>query len=173
MSARITPFTAADRDWLVARHGALYAEAEGFDDTFAPLVKDILDAFLADHDPAVEAGWIARDGDTRLGSIFCMRGDVPGAAKLRLFLVEPLARGTGIGRRLLDRMMTFAQDAGYDRIRLWTHESHRAACALYVRAGFACTASRPVRSFGQDLVEQTWEIALGPPAPLASGGARV
>jgi GNAT superfamily N-acetyltransferase len=95
-----------------------------------------------------------------LGSIFCVQSGEPGIAKLRLFLLEPEARGRGLGQRLLDACLGFAADRGYRRMRLWTHESHRAACALYVKNGFDCVASRPVRSFGQDLVEQTWERDL-------------
>ncbi len=89
-----------------------------------------------------------------------MRSGQEGVAKLRLFLLEPEARGRGLGQRLLDACLGFARAAGYRRLELWTHESHRAACALYARNGFRLVGSRPVRSFGQDLVEQTWEIPL-------------
>jgi len=149
-----------DAGWLIQRHAELYAQEAGFDTTFEPLVARILADFLDTHDPARECGWIARAGDRRLGSIFCVQGPVPDAAKLRLFLLEPDARGIGLGQRLLDRCMGFAKAAGYARMALWTHESHRAACALYARNGFACVASRPVHSFGQDLVEQEWARAL-------------
>ncbi|NKX43436.1 GNAT family N-acetyltransferase [Roseicyclus persicicus] len=145
-----------DAGWLVMRHAELYAAEEGFDATFEPLVARILAEFLDGHDPARERGWIARAGDRRLGSIFCVRGPAPGLAKLRLFLLEPDARGIGLGQRLLDTCMGFARGAGYARMTLWTHESHRAACALYARNGFACTRSVPVVSFGRDLVEQEW-----------------
>ena len=83
----ITPFAPEDLDWLVARHQELYTRDEGFDDTFGPLVRSILEAFLADHDPDCEAGWIARAGEERLGSIFCVRHDAT-RAKLRLFLLK-------------------------------------------------------------------------------------
>ena len=151
----LRPFEPSDTDWLVERHGTLYARDDGFDDTFAPLVRSILDAYCAAHDPACEQGWIATEGDRRLGSIFCVRLDAE-TAKLRLFLLVPEARGKGVGRRLLDQCMGFARDTGYTGMQLWTHESHRAACALYSRVGWTLTESRPVRSFGQDLVEQTW-----------------
>ena len=146
--------TEADAVWLVARHADLYARDEGFDDTFAPLVADIVADFFAHHDPQRERGWIA-EGDRRLGSIFCVRLDDE-TAKLRLFLLEPEVRGLGFGRRLLATCTGFAKAAGYRRMTLWTHESHRAACRLYAADGFACVESRPVRSFGCDLVEQTW-----------------
>lgn len=148
-------FRPEDTDWLVEQHGVQYARDEGFDDTFGPLVRDILEAFNADHDPACERGWIAERAGQRLGSIFCVRLDEE-TAKLRLFLLVPEARGQGAGRMLLERCMGFARDAGYVGMQLWTHESHRAACALYARTGWTLTASEPVHSFGQDLVEQTW-----------------
>jgi GNAT superfamily N-acetyltransferase len=145
-----------DAGWLVMRHGELYAEEAGFDASFEPLVARILADFLEHHHPARERGWIARAGERRLGSIFCVQGPAPDTAKLRLFLLEPEARGIGLGQRLLDACMGFASEAGYARMTLWTHESHAAACRLYARNGFSCTASKPVRSFGQDLVEQEW-----------------
>lgn len=149
-----------DAGWLIQRHGELYAEEAGFDATFEPLVARILADFLDAHDPLRERGWIARAGERRLGSIFCVRGPAPDTAKLRLFLLEPEARGIGLGQRLLDACMGFARGAGYARMTLWTHESHRAACALYARNGFACVASKPVHNFGQDLVEQEWQRDL-------------
>lgn len=149
----------SDAAWITARHAALYARDDGFDASFAPLVADILAAFFAAHDPLRETGWIACRGDERLGSIFCVASP-DGTAKLRLFLVEPVARGTGLAQTMLDSCMAFARSASYAHMRLWTHESHRAACRLYARNGFALMHSHPVRSFGQDLIEQTWERAL-------------
>ncbi len=152
-------FDASDADWLVALHGDLYAKAEGFDDTFGPLVADIIADYLTHRDPRCERGWVAvRDGD-RLGSIFCVKGP-DGWAKLRMFLIHPAARGQGLGRRMLDLCLRYARDCNYAGLTLWTHESHRAACALYQAAGLRVVASRPVHSFGQDLVEQTWQIAF-------------
>ncbi|MDM8165004.1 GNAT family N-acetyltransferase [Roseovarius sp.] len=155
----IRPITPGDADWIVARHGALYAQEAGFDDTFGKLVAEIVANFVASHDPAGEQGWVAEKDGRRLGCIFCVRLEEE-TAKLRLFLVEPEARGTGLGRRLLETCLGFAKDCGYRRLKLWTHESHRAACALYRARGFACESSVPVRSFGQDLVEQSWSIDL-------------
>ncbi|MAU44303.1 MAG: GNAT family N-acetyltransferase [Yangia sp.] len=155
----LTPYTPADRPWLVEAHGRLYAEAEGFDQSFPRLVDDILQGFKAAHDPTCEHGWIARDAGQPLGSIFCVRQEDE-TAKLRLFLLLPEARGKGLGQRLLDRCMGFAREAGYRRMTLWTHESHRAACALYARNGFSCLRSTPVQNFGVALVEQQWERPL-------------
>ena len=145
-----------DAGWLIMRHAESYAGDDGFDDTFEPLVARILADFLAGHDPARARGWIARVGGRRLGSIFCVEGPAPDTAKLRLFYLEPEARGLGLGRRMLGECLGFARAAGYRRMTLWTHESHRAACALYAAAGFSCVRSGPVRSFGVDLVEQEW-----------------
>ncbi|MDA8747387.1 GNAT family N-acetyltransferase [Litoreibacter sp.] len=152
-------FEAGDAAWVAQRHGVLYAEHDGFDDSFEPLVASILAKFLTDHDPALERGWVAWEGEKRVGCIFCVKLDA-GTAKLRMFLLEPVMRGRGLGKRLLAQCIGFAREAGYQSMTLRTHESHAAACALYARNGFACVESKKVRSFGQDLVEQTWTTAL-------------
>jgi DNA-binding MarR family transcriptional regulator/GNAT superfamily N-acetyltransferase len=148
-----------DAGWVISRHGALYARDEGYDASFEALVAEILAGFLRQHDPARERGWIAEAQGRRLGSIFCFRDD-DRTARLRLFLVEPEARGSGLGPRLLDACTGFAAAAGYRRMVLWTHESHRAALRLYARSGWRMTWTRPARSFGQDVVEQEWEREL-------------
>jgi len=155
----IRDFAPSDLDWLVDRHQDLYTADEGFDQTFGPLVRSILEDFVARHDPACEAGWIAEDDGTRLGSIFCVRHDVR-TAKLRLFLLVPEARGLGLGSRLLAHCMDFARSVGYGGMTLWTHESHEAACRLYARRGWLLRDSRPVTSFGRQLVEQTWTFSF-------------
>jgi Sortase and related acyltransferases len=155
----LSPFTATDADWLIARHGALYAEEEGFDASFEALVAQIVADFLAHKQPGREEGWIAwRDGQ-RLGSIFVVEEDAA-TAKLRLVLLEPASRGTGLAQRMLETAMDFARGAGYGVMRLWTHESHRAAGRLYARNGFRLVESEAKRSFGQDVVAQTWERDL-------------
>lgn len=159
-SVMVDSLRVGDAGWLIMRHAELYASDEGFDEAFEPLVARILANFLEKHDPSRERGWIARAGSTRLGSIFCVQGPEPDTAKLRLFLLEPRARGVGLGRRLLDACVSFAREAGYRQMVLWTHESHTAACALYARSGFVCVRSKPVYSFGQDLIEQKWERPL-------------
>lgn len=155
----IRGFTAGDRDWLIEQHRVNYARDEGFDESFGVLVAQILDDFLARHDPVRERGWIAWEGDQRLGSIFCVTLEEE-VAKLRLFLLTPKARGKGLGRRMLETCMGFAREAGYARMTLWTHESHRAAGALYARAGWTLNSAEPVVSFGMPLVEQHWSISL-------------
>lgn len=155
----LRPFHTRDAPWLVEQHGRLYALAEGFNHTFAPLVASILDEFLVSHDPARERGWIAEREGERIGSIFCVSQD-RNTAKLRLFLLVPQARGLGLGKRLLETCMSFARAAGYREMVLWTHESHKAACALYKATGWQLLDSKPVHSFGVDLVEQSWRIQL-------------
>lgn len=150
-------FDASDAGWLAAQHGALYARDEGFDCSFEGLVAGILDEFIRAHDPSCERGWIAEENGQRLGSIFCVRLDET-TAKLRLFLLTPAARGKGLGRRLLDTCMSYAKARGYARMQLWTHESHAAACALYEKTGWRLVSSKPVHSFGVNLVEQSWEF---------------
>ncbi|WP_425044041.1 GNAT family N-acetyltransferase [Primorskyibacter sp. S87] len=152
-------FEPEDAPWVVRMHGELYARAEGFDGSFGTLVAQILEDFGASHDPLREHGWIAEADGNRLGSIFCVSAGAH-TAKLRLFLLLPEARGQGLGRRMLQLCMTFARDAGYREMVLWTHESHRAACALYAASGWQLTESKPVHSFGVDLVEQSWRTDL-------------
>jgi GNAT superfamily N-acetyltransferase len=149
---------ASDADWIAARHAELYAREAAFDESFGAVVADALEGFFAGHDPARERGWVAV-ADRPVGSIFCVGLDAC-TARIRLFLVEPAARGQGLGRRLLATSTDFARQAGYRRMTISTHESHRAACRLYASDGFVCLGSRPVRSFGQDLVEQIWSRNL-------------
>ncbi|SMX33529.1 Acetyltransferase (GNAT) family protein [Actibacterium lipolyticum] len=149
-----------DAGWIIQRHGELYAAHDGFDATFEALVAEILAAHMRDHDPSCERAWIAHRGDQRVGSIFCVKEGGPGIARLRLFLIEPTERGHGLGHKLLAKCINFAREAGYQRLVLNTHESHKAACALYAAHGFRMTMAVPVHSFGQDLVEQSWQIDL-------------
>ena len=155
----IRRFVAADRDWLVEQHEVHYARDEGFDATFGALVAQIVDAFLADHDAKCEAGWMAWQAGERLGSIFCVKLNDT-TAKLRLFLLTPEARGRGLGKRMLATCTGFARDCGYTGMQLWTHESHRAAGALYAKNGWTLEDEKSVVSFGKPNVEQTWTIKL-------------
>ena len=148
-----------DAGWLIQQHGEVYAAEEGFDATFEALVAEILADFIRNRDASCERAWIATRADQRLGSIFCVREDGE-TAKLRLFFLVPQARGLGLGKRLLAACIAYAREQQYRRIQLWTHEVHAAACALYKAQGFTLTGSRPVRSFGVDLVEQTWVMEL-------------
>ena len=147
--------TPGDRDWLVEQHRILYARDEGFDDTFVTLVAEIIDAFLAEHDPSVERGWVAEQDGQRLGSVFCVKLDET-TAQLRLFLLVPEARGKGLGKAMLDTCMQFAKEAGYSGMRLWTHQSHQAACRLYRGFGWRCVDTEATRHFGQDVIVETY-----------------
>ena len=148
-----------DAGWVIGRHATLYAAEEGYDASFEALVAEILAAYIRRRDPARERAWIARRGDERLGCIFCVRVDDE-VAKLRLFLVEPAARGSGLGKRLLGTCLEWARARGYRRMVLWTHASHHAAIALYVAHGFRKTSETATHDFGQDVIDQTWEITL-------------
>lgn len=147
-----------DIGWLLQRHAELYMKSDGFNAAFEVLVAEVLTDFVRNHDPARERAWIAHRGAQRLGSVFCVQGDAPNEAKLRLFMLEPAARGLGLGNRMLDMCIRYARDRGNKRLTLWTHESHRAACALYAKHGFRLTASKPVHDFGVDLVRQNWKL---------------
>ena len=144
-----------DYGWVVERHGALYAEEYGWDVTMEGFVARIVGDFVAGRDAAREAAWIAELDGRRAGCIFCVRREED-VAQLRLLLVEPWARGAGIGGRLVDRCIEFARSAGYGRIVLWTNDVLVDARRLYERAGFELLEEAPHRAFGHDLVEQTW-----------------
>lgn len=148
-----------DIGWVIHRHGALYAEEYGWDASFETLVGKVAIAFADAHDPARERCWIAARGGDILGAAFVMRKD-DAVAKLRLVYVEPSARSTGLGRRLVEEAMQFARDAGYRRMTLWTNDVLLPARRLYQRLGFVMIASEPHRSFGRDLVGETWERDL-------------
>lgn len=152
-------FVAGDLNWLVARHQDLYTRDEGFDASYGPLIAGILRTYCNSHDPLCERGWIAAQGSRRLGSVFCIK-ESEDIARLRLFLLTPEARGQGLGKRLLRDCMGFARQAGYREMVLWTHQGHRGTGSLYKAFGWRLSDSRPVFSFGVDLIEQTWRVML-------------
>lgn len=148
-----------DAGWIAARHAVLYAAHEGYDATFEALVLRILAEFIETRDPDTERAFIPVANGVRLGSAFCVRDDAE-TARLRMFFLEPFVRGVGLGRRLLDEVIDFATRTGARRMVLWTHESHRAACALYAARGFRMTEQTRAHSFGQDTLEQVWMLDL-------------
>jgi DNA-binding MarR family transcriptional regulator/N-acetylglutamate synthase-like GNAT family acetyltransferase len=145
--------------WVVSRHGAIYAEEYGWDAHFEGLVAEIAAKFVTEFDPRRERCWIAeRDGEPA-GSVFLVK-DTESTAKLRLLLVEPTARGLGLGARLVAECIGFARQARYDKLTLWTQSCLVAARRIYQAAGFQLVHSEPHRSFGHDLVGEHWDLAL-------------
>jgi DNA-binding MarR family transcriptional regulator/GNAT superfamily N-acetyltransferase len=148
-----------DIGWVVQRHGELYWHEYGWDEHFEALVAEIAAKFIQHLEPKRERCWIAERDGVRLGCIFVVAQDRT-TAKLRLLLVEPEARGLGLGQRLIDACIAFAREAGYKRIVLWTQDNLDAARHLYERAGFRRTSAEPHTSFGKDLVAETWALKL-------------
>jgi DNA-binding MarR family transcriptional regulator/GNAT superfamily N-acetyltransferase len=155
----LRPHRPGDIGWVIHRHGALYAQEHGYDASFEALVAEIAARFLRDFDGARECCWIAECDGEIAGSVFLVRKSER-VAKLRLLLVEPTARGLGIGRGLVDACIEFARKAGYRKITLWTQASLIAAGRIYRQAGFRLEDEAPHHSFGCDLVAQTWERTL-------------
>jgi DNA-binding MarR family transcriptional regulator/GNAT superfamily N-acetyltransferase len=149
-----------DFGWVVHRHGALYAQEYGWDTTFEALVARIVADFVDKHDSAREAGWIAELDGERAGAVFCVRGSDEKTAKLRLLIVEPGARGHGIGRRLVEECLSFARSRSYTAMELWTNDVLTAARHIYTKAGFELVKSEPHHSFGHDLVGEIWRLEL-------------
>jgi DNA-binding MarR family transcriptional regulator/GNAT superfamily N-acetyltransferase len=156
----LRPHQPGDMGWVVQRHGVLYAEY-GYDETFEALVAEIVAAFLRNFDPRRERCWIAERDGVNVGSVFLIaHPERAGVAKLRLLLVDPSARGLGIGRRLVDECTRFARQTGYHTITLWTQSHLESAGRIYQASGYQLTHEAPHHSFNRDLVEQTWELDL-------------
>src|SRR5215472_7974774 len=148
-----------DMGWIVHRHGVLYAQEYGWDERFEALVAEIAAKFIQHYDSRREHCWIAeRDGEI-LGCVFLVRSSAT-IAKLRLLLVEPTARGLGIGQRLVEQCVRFAHRAGYRKVLLWTNSVLLAARHIYKKAGFRIIQRERHHSFGHDLTSETWELKL-------------
>ena len=156
----LRPPQPGDLGWVVERHGARYAAEYGWDATFEALVARIVADFAERRDTRREAGWIAELDGERVGCLFCTAADAEDTAQLRLLLVEPSARGAGIGTRLVDECLRFARRSGHRRITLWTNDVLADARRIYERAGFRCDRREPHHSFGHDLVGEYWSRDL-------------
>ena len=163
----LRPHRPGDMGWIVSRHGALYTGEFGWDAGFEALVARIAADFLERFDARREACWIAERDGTNLGSVMLVQARdettqavIEGVAQLRLLLVEPTARGLGLGERLVDECQRFARRAGYTKITLWTNANLLAARGIYAKQGYKLIKSEPHHSFGHDLVGEIWELAL-------------
>lgn len=155
----LRPHHVGDLGWIVHRHGVLYAQEYGWDETFEAFVADVAANFIKNFDPKRENCWVAeRDG--RIVGAACLVRQSDDVAKLRLLYVEPEARGLGIGRRLTDECIRFARQKGYKKLTLWTNDVLLAAVHIYQSAGFRLVAEEAHHSFGKDLVGQNWELDL-------------
>lgn len=155
-----------DIGWVVSRHGALYAQEFGWDWRFEALVARIAADFVDRFDAAQEACWIACRGGERLGCVFLVQArdddgrPESGVAQLRLLLLEPAARGLGVGKRLVAQCTAFARAAGYRRVRLWTQQTLAAARGIYAAEGYRLVGTEAHQSFGHSHVGEIWEMDL-------------
>ncbi|MCP5082556.1 MAG: GNAT family N-acetyltransferase [Alphaproteobacteria bacterium] len=156
---RIRDLRSGDIGWIIKRHGEIYSAEEAFDMTFEALVAKIVAEFMQDRRQPMENGWVAESDSLRLGCVFVVADDQR-IARLRLMLVEPFARGKGVGQLLIDTALQHARKNGFEKMVLWTQLGLEAACRLYQRNGFQVIDSQPGEIFGRDVINQSWEREL-------------
>jgi GNAT superfamily N-acetyltransferase len=150
---------AGDYGWVVMKHGELYAREYNWNEEFEGLCAGIVADFIKNFDAQKERCWIAEMNGENIGSVFLVKQSDT-VAKLRLLLIDPKARGLGIGKRLVDECTRFAKQAGYKKITLWTNSVLIAARNIYIQAGYKLVKEEYHHSFGHDLISQTWELEL-------------
>lgn len=155
----LRPHQPGDMGWVIHRHGVLYAEEYGWDETFEALVADVAAKFIQNFDPKRERCWIAEVDGEIVGSVFVVKVSDE-VAKLRLLYVEPKTRGMGIGVRLVEECIRFSKRTGYKKLILWTNNVLLAARHIYVKMGFKLVLEEPYHGFGHDLIGETWELEL-------------
>lgn len=156
---KIREIETGDIGWVTKRHGELYAANEGFDIRFEALVAKIMSEFVENRQTPEENGWIACSNGLRLGCVFVVADDTL-TARLRLMLVEPFARGKGVGQALIETAIKHARAQGFKKMVLWTEQSFDAACRLYAKNGFQLMDSKADEMFGRKVVNQTWVLTL-------------
>jgi DNA-binding MarR family transcriptional regulator/GNAT superfamily N-acetyltransferase len=155
----LRPHEPGDMGWVAHRHGVLYAQEYGWDEHFEALVAQIVADFINNYNPARERCWIAEMDGEIIGSVFVVQSSET-VAKLRLLLVEPKARGLGLGTRLVEECIRFARRRRYQKLMLWTNDVLLEARHIYTKTGFQLIAEEAHHSFGHDLVGETWELVL-------------
>jgi DNA-binding MarR family transcriptional regulator/N-acetylglutamate synthase-like GNAT family acetyltransferase len=148
-----------DMGWVVMQHGEIHSREYGFTEAFEALVADVAAKYIKKFDPAYEKGWIAEIDGQRVGSVFVVRRSAT-VAQLRLLILTPNARGLGLGRRLVDECIAFAQAKRYRKLMLWTNGHLAAARAIYQSRGFKRTKSEPLQAYNQNLTSEIWELKL-------------